>query len=255
MQICRCARHSTRCTSRVGMGARRVCGQSGRLAVAPLVAAAWASGPLSAVCLPVEALPSPAGCRAGIASAPLWDGEQGRVIGMLSASDFIHMLQVCSADFIPPKLSMPKQRVLVCSFPDLPAAPCLRAAPGRRAARRARRVPMPGGRPCLLVSPAAPAVGGQQRRQPHERAGDGLAHNTVRVLGCLPCGHATVSPLLPAGHLFFARGPLLQRPPPSPPPPHHTHTPPCGCRASRPSEVRPVQHVTPLLPPPLQVAA
>ncbi|KAL4424148.1 hypothetical protein ABPG75_001449 [Micractinium tetrahymenae] len=29
----------------------------------------------------------------GIASAPLWDGEQGRVIGMLSASDFIHMLQ------------------------------------------------------------------------------------------------------------------------------------------------------------------
>lgn len=30
---------------------------------------------------------------AGIASAPLWDGEQGRVCGMLSASDFIHMLQ------------------------------------------------------------------------------------------------------------------------------------------------------------------
>ncbi|PSC74424.1 sucrose nonfermenting 4 [Micractinium conductrix] len=29
----------------------------------------------------------------GIASAPLWDGEQGRVMGMLSASDFIHMLQ------------------------------------------------------------------------------------------------------------------------------------------------------------------
>jgi hypothetical protein len=29
----------------------------------------------------------------GIASAPLWDGEQGRVCGMLSASDFIHMLQ------------------------------------------------------------------------------------------------------------------------------------------------------------------
>lgn len=33
-------------------------------------------------------------CLAGIASAPLWDGEQGRVCGMLSASDFIHMLQV-----------------------------------------------------------------------------------------------------------------------------------------------------------------
>lgn len=31
---------------------------------------------------------------AGIASAPLWDGEQGRVCGMLSASDFIRMLQV-----------------------------------------------------------------------------------------------------------------------------------------------------------------
>ena len=34
---------------------------------------------------------------AGIASAPLWDGEQGRVCGMLSASDFIHMLQVWGA--------------------------------------------------------------------------------------------------------------------------------------------------------------
>jgi hypothetical protein len=30
---------------------------------------------------------------AGIASAPLWDGEGGRVCGMLSASDFIRMLQ------------------------------------------------------------------------------------------------------------------------------------------------------------------
>ncbi len=127
MQICRCARHSTRCTSRVGMGARRVCGQSGRLAVALLVAAAWGSERLSAVCLPAETLPSPAGCRAGIASAPLWDGEQGRVIGMLSASDFIHMLQVCSAGFIPPKPSMPKQLVLVCASPT--CLPLLGAAP------------------------------------------------------------------------------------------------------------------------------
>jgi hypothetical protein len=28
-----------------------------------------------------------------MASAPLWDGEAGRVCGMLSASDFIRMLQ------------------------------------------------------------------------------------------------------------------------------------------------------------------
>ena len=37
----------------------------------------------------------PACCCAeqGVASAPLWDEEQGVVIGMISASDFIHVLR------------------------------------------------------------------------------------------------------------------------------------------------------------------
>ena len=43
---------------------------------------------------PTAGRPDAAVAAAGIASAPLWDGEQGRVSGMLSASDFIHMLQV-----------------------------------------------------------------------------------------------------------------------------------------------------------------
>lgn len=30
---------------------------------------------------------------AGIASAPLWDSEAGAICGIISASDFIHILQ------------------------------------------------------------------------------------------------------------------------------------------------------------------
>ncbi len=29
----------------------------------------------------------------GVASAPLWDEESGSIIGMISASDFIHILR------------------------------------------------------------------------------------------------------------------------------------------------------------------
>lgn len=32
-------------------------------------------------------------CLQGVASAPLWDEESGAIIGMISASDFIHILR------------------------------------------------------------------------------------------------------------------------------------------------------------------
>ena len=104
---CPCARPSTRCTSRVGAGGvsgvSAVWGWGGggvrRLSVAgplPVLAtptpAKWLTVPASVPLTPAAPLPHP--LPAGIASAPLWDGERGRVCGMLSASDFIHMLLV-----------------------------------------------------------------------------------------------------------------------------------------------------------------
>jgi hypothetical protein len=65
---------------------------------------------------------------AGIASAPLWDGEQGRVCGMLSASDFIHMLQRLRSVVSSSANPMSEQEMDLHTIRCAPAARCPRAA-------------------------------------------------------------------------------------------------------------------------------
>ena len=176
---------------------------------------------------PPSSASSPAACtnsplpRPGIASAPLWDGEQGRVMGMLSASDFIHMLQVtlrcaarcsacavraaprrcratprCARHAMPALCRVAMHALRGCGTPGgwgwgaraAAAAGELVAHGGWRVAAllSALRCRHPSAAPsCALpCSPAAPALGCQQRREPHERSRNGPAHDSVGGEGC-----------------------------------------------------------------------